>query len=245
MASPQILLPYNTNVGGLGYRGFVIRQLENEDSIWQQNKLPSIARIGRNLTLSADAADLLLESAEETTVDVPDDVLEVTEAAIEEDRQTKSDEPSLSGYTKCSQGYYTSDSDFSFWNGSSSHQLNNNCYNYAANSRTNTFAQPGRASGQMFSTISCADVGAAAVRDGWQSSCRSDNNLQTCLVIWPGMDYHWYRLCINNHWCHKAGQTPARNTDDSGQLITDPETCNRGPYTDFCGYYRGLGLTVS
>ena len=32
-------------------------------------------------------------------------------------------------------------------------------------------------------------------------------------------------------WCHKMGGTPARNTDDSGDYITDPRTADRGAYT--------------
>jgi hypothetical protein len=38
-------------------------------------------------------------------------------------------------------------------------------------------------------------------------------------------------------WSHKPGGTAARNTDNSGRVITNPETCNRGPYTQFCGYF--------
>lgn len=29
----------------------------------------------------------------------------------------------------------------------------------------------------------------------------------------------------------------ARNTDQSGHIITDPRTANRGPHTIFCGFY--------
>ena len=28
-----------------------------------------------------------------------------------------------------------------------------------------------------------------------------------------------------------------KRTDDSGKLITDPETCNRGSYTNFVGFF--------
>ncbi|MEQ8214119.1 MAG: hypothetical protein ABRQ35_09505, partial [Smithellaceae bacterium] len=34
-----------------------------------------------------------------------------------------------------------------FWNDGGTVQLNNNCYNYGNNKRTDTFAQPGRRSG--------------------------------------------------------------------------------------------------
>jgi len=55
-------------------------------------------------------------------------------------------------------------------------------------------------------------------------------------VIWPGVDYHWYRQDKVGCWSHKPGSTPARNTDNSGHAIADPRTCNRGSYTNFCTY---------
>lgn len=121
----------------------------------------------------------------------------------------------------------------------------NNCYNYASNRRTDTFAQPGRASGQMYGAINCAQVGAAAVRDG----ARQDPNCAPAsenprwymaLVIAPGpavVDFHWYRKCTEGFWGHKPGGTPAKNTDNSGRVILDPRTANRGPYTIFCGFF--------
>jgi hypothetical protein len=57
------------------------------------------------------------------------------------------------------------------------------------------------------------------------------------LVIDPGTDYHWYRKDKNGKWTHKPGGTAATNLDNSGNPITDPETANRGGYTDFCGYF--------
>jgi hypothetical protein len=39
-------------------------------------------------------------------------------------------------------------------------------------------------------------------------------------------------------WTHKPGQTAATNLDNSGNVITDPRTANRGVYTDFCGFFR-------
>jgi hypothetical protein len=56
------------------------------------------------------------------------------------------------------------------------------------------------------------------------------------LVIWPGVDYHWYRQDKVGCWSHKPGSTPARNTDNSGKPITDPKICDRGPYKNFCTY---------
>jgi hypothetical protein len=47
-----------------------------------------------------------------------------------------------------------------------SHQTENNCYNYANDVATDTFAQPGRGSGQKWSVDTCADINASAIRDG-------------------------------------------------------------------------------
>ena len=44
--------------------------------------------------------------------------------------------------------------------------LLNNCYNYANNRMTHTFAQPGRGAGIIYAGITGALVEAAAMRDG-------------------------------------------------------------------------------
>lgn len=129
------------------------------------------------------------------------------------------------------------------WNDGGGYQLNNNCYNYAMNRRTNTRAQPGRASGQQVTTMSCTAVRNAAIRDGLQPVSGIAGSLflnfkgYAALVVAPGYDYHWYRRDENDYWTHKPGQTRAVNRDNSGNLITDPQTADRGVYTDFCGYF--------
>ncbi|KRA75938.1 MULTISPECIES: LamG domain-containing protein [unclassified Lysobacter] len=126
------------------------------------------------------------------------------------------------------------------WNGGAA-IISNNCYNYANNKRTNTFAQPGRASGQTAVGMSCAVVHAAAVRDGLEPITDPyDPGYKTtvALVVAPGEDYHWYRRDAFGTWSHKPGQTAATNLDNSGSPIYDPEYADRGPYTDFCGYFR-------
>ena len=118
----------------------------------------------------------------------------------------------------------------------------NNCYNYANNHITNTFAQPGRAHGQQATTMACANVLKAAKADGLVTSANFSGTLAAgrgwyvALVIWPGADYHWYRQDKAGCWSHKPGSTAARNTDNSGHAISDPKTCNRGPYVNFCNY---------
>ena len=128
-----------------------------------------------------------------------------------------------------------------FWNTNSTVRLNNNCYNYANNKRTDTFAQPGRATGAGTSTMQCSNVGNGAVSDGLKAypTCATTGvpRYYVALVIAPGYDYHWYRYQSNGYYGHKPGQTNAINTDNSGVVITNPQTANRGIYTTFCGYY--------
>lgn len=128
----------------------------------------------------------------------------------------------------------------------------NNCYNYANNKITNTFAQPGRAHGQGTSTMACSNVQAAAQADGlvshpnFSDPLASGKGWYVALVIWPGVDYHWYRQDKNGCWSHKPGSTPVINTDNSGNTITDPRTCDRGNYTDFCMYMiTNSGVVIS
>lgn len=132
-----------------------------------------------------------------------------------------------------------------FWNNDATVRSRNNCYNYASNKRTNTFAQPGRGSGQIYTAITCPAVTLAALRDGLHRRfvCFPDAEKPrylVALVVAPGpgfVDFHWYRRNKEGFWSHKPGGTAARNVDNSGKIITDPATCNRGPYTQFCGYF--------
>ncbi|MBK9735344.1 MAG: hypothetical protein IPO92_10400 [Saprospiraceae bacterium] len=143
----------------------------------------------------------------------------------------------------------------SFWNSNTNVRQNNNCYNYGRNWKTNTFAQPGRFTGQTAATMSCAEVKAAALRDGLKERCvclpaSEQPRRLMALVIAPNRDYHWYRKQTNGYWGHKPGGTNARNVDNSNVVITNPETCDRGVgtplnYTDFCGYfYAGKSVRI-
>jgi len=143
-----------------------------------------------------------------------------------------------------------------FWNADPYVRANNNCYNYGRNWKTNTFAQPGRHSGATASSMSCSAVKTAAMNDGLVERCdclpKSEYPRRLmALVIAPGIDYHWYRKQTGGFWGHKPGGTAARNYDNSGVLITDPQTCDRGAgtylnYTDFCGFfYAGKSVIIS
>jgi hypothetical protein len=134
-----------------------------------------------------------------------------------------------------------------FWNNDPNVRSTNNCYNYASNWRTNTFAQPGRGCGQQYTAITCPEMTRASLCDGMHRrfDCFPDSEKPrylVALVVAPGpgfRDFHWFRKQSGEFWGHKPGGTAARNVDNSNILITNPETANRGPYTLFCGYFYG------
>jgi hypothetical protein len=131
-----------------------------------------------------------------------------------------------------------------WWNDASSggaRQYSNNCYNYATNYRTDTFAQPGLAAGQEYTQLACSSVRPAAIADDLIANPNADNHCPeeghlVALVVAPGIDFHWYRKGRNGYWTHKPGGTPVTNVDNSGHLIPDPRTADRGIYTDFCTF---------
>ncbi len=128
-----------------------------------------------------------------------------------------------------------------WWNDGGQRQWNNNCYNYSTNYRSDTFAQPGLASGAIYAALTCAAVRPAAINDdlidspGANNKCPKEGHL-FALVVGPGSDFHWYRKGRNGYWSHKPGGTQVTNRDNSNNLIPDPRTANRGPYTDFCTF---------
>jgi uncharacterized repeat protein (TIGR03803 family) len=121
----------------------------------------------------------------------------------------------------------------------------NNCYNYANNVRTDTYAQPGYASGTWCTNsdaycLSAATVYQYALNDGLLPSSKDaacpNGMTKVALFIWPSFDYHWYRQDANGLWTQKMDSEPATNLDNSDNIITDPETADRGGYTDLAGY---------
>ena len=125
-----------------------------------------------------------------------------------------------------------------FWN-TTSIRFSNNCYNYAVNFASNTVAQPGRGAGTMYTAFTCDAVWTAASADGVVAEITGIARV-VALAIWPGMDFHWWRLHPNGMWAHKLGLSTARNFDNSGSVIAGgltPASCDRQPYTEFCGYF--------
>lgn len=131
------------------------------------------------------------------------------------------------------------------WNDNGPIQLNNNCYNYGCDIPTGTYAQPGLAHGITLgpSDMACPPVTAGATADGLVPvGCGEGCGCSRCwhqvaLVIWPGRDYHWYRKDRDGRWSHKMGWTAATNLDNAGNVISDPQTADRGNYSVYCGCF--------
>lgn len=222
----------------LGYRGFTLREIGGDTG------KPTIASRGRPLlgghVAEAEVAEFLLRTAPVPIL--PDDIRKHVQDRIPDWRKLidlgKILKPLACPICKAADAPAYNPS---FWN-TPGVQPYNNCYNYANNQATNTFAQPGRAHGISLSSLQCGPVSTAAQADGLQSvpnfsaTRGPGQGWYVALVIWPNTDYHWYRQDKVGCWSHKPGQTAARNTDNSGNTIQDPQTCNRGPYTQFCGY---------
>lgn len=139
----------------------------------------------------------------------------------------------------------------SYWNDfpSGSIQMLNNCYNYAANRRTDTFAQPGDASGYPIQTSTGFAVDLALYQDGFErttsSGTSSESKLKIYCAIWPGTDFHFYRRYNNGMWSGKPGYDVATNLDHSGNTISDPSSADRGDYTSELGYYFVSSINVN
>lgn len=133
--------------------------------------------------------------------------------------------------------------DPAWWNDGGKVQSGNNCYNYAVDYRSDTYAQPGRASGAMYASMSAADVRLAALADALldappRNRCRGKGHLVAlCVSPW---DFHWYRKQRSGSWTHKPGPDPVTQLDEAGQPIADPRTADRGPYTQFVGFLTVL-----
>ncbi len=229
--------------------------------------LPSAFRIhGTTVGLGDNTEKWLAETSEKATSEVEDFLKSFTQEPGPDINTTPADKTApqdgvddatdKGSYRGCGANYYTG-TNFSFWNGA--YKTNNNCYNFAANYR-NTYgngnrATPGRRGGQPFTqftpSFTRSNLISALLRDGWRNACAGSRNLTIALVVMPrgptGPDFHFYRKVTGSGiWGHKPGLTPAKATDSSGKVITNPYTCDRRyrvnnrfypGYTDFYGYF--------
>jgi hypothetical protein len=261
---------------GLGYRGLIVRQIKTDDGAWDKAALagrvrfPNVFRLGRQKAKKDSAADWLVKTANRQGARVVDEVQEVVargvalvpalrgprdpSAAIDRKRVEEAkivvDVPLRPGtkihetWWACGSNYFSANANFF---NDPAHVTRNNCYCFASNHLADVrYALPGRRGGHPATSITCGGVISGLRADGWNDGCQP-NGLTIVMVIWPNVDYHFYRLVTGGPywwWGHKPGGTPARYTDDCGHPIYQyqgkgyaPNNICRGNYTDFCGYF--------
>lgn len=112
-----------------------------------------------------------------------------------------------------------------FWNDRGTVQNKNNCYNYAVNRRTDTFAIPGRAAGvtyfwpnEFFAAIEADGL----VEVGKNASCPAPlSKVATFAQLTAfGLNFHWARQDRDGSWSGKNSNDPAV------QYGADPEAAN-------------------
>lgn len=144
---------------------------------------------------------------------------------------------------------------------------NNNCYTYAINQHKNPYTkkpyikydhcQPGYLGGQGESVdynyrheqklLTRCNVLRMARRDlrklGYSMLKTTYEKYITNKDCWKVAlclakdDYHWYRQNANGTWSNKRGPSKVTNRDYDDKIIHNPETCDRGKYTTFVGFY--------
>jgi len=272
--SPTLFGAPGAGFDGLGFREVRVQRLDDDLdrptrvpdefalATIAATDLPASGRLAQSLVQAMlTSADIRLPAHQETplTPEIRDIVLEQLQRFLDKPPRSPKPPPAPRGNplrttvndSRCQTCQYeVSQFNPGFWNRPAV-QPHNNCYNYARNWRTDTFAQPGRAHGAQTFTMACANVTTAALADALHHRCdclpQSEYpRRHMALVIAPGIDYHWYREQRGGFWGHKPGHTPARNYDNSFNLVTNPETCDRGIYTNFCSYfYAGRSVVIS
>ena len=265
----------NTRLG-LGYRGLIVRRIKTDDGPWDKAMatkrvaFPNEFRLGLAPAQRNPAADWLVKTASRNQVRLSEAVRErvsrgvtlvpptrgprdpserIDRKQVEEDKvpvdvpynpRAKHHET----WWNCGSNYFSANA--SFFN-DPAHVGRNNCYCFASNHFAGVrYACPGQRAGRPATVMSCDNVIAGLRADGWVDGCQP-NSLTIVLVIWPGEDYHFYRLVTGAPywwWGHKPGGTPAKYTDDCGHPIYQylgkgyaPNNICRGDYTNFCGYF--------
>ncbi|MFB6524965.1 hypothetical protein [Streptomyces sp. NPDC056399] len=130
----------------------------------------------------------------------------------------------------------------------------NNCYAYAVAIRTDTFARPGRKHGyEIPATMLGFQVAVGLYKDGlsmYGFPCQPPGSSRFVVGLCTGTfstgvrDFHFYRYHLEGFWSHKRAGNAARKTDESGRLITDPTTCDRGIYTEWYGLFQSNALVT-
>lgn len=162
----------------LGYRGYLLRpQSQAALSAFASMGLDSEYRLfslavgvsEQEAQAHAEAQSWLTATAYTAGVLTEEPVLEEAQAVIEAIAASSDPDSPDSEVLACSY-FFTSSTDYSFWN-ASAHRRKNNCYNYASNWRTGTFAQPGRGSSYYPDLTKIGNLNEAAKRDGYKTAC--------------------------------------------------------------------------
>lgn len=253
-----VLTPTDSGYQGLGFRGVIIEP--TDDTVGARYDLPPVAKLAGGATaheakaqeiaerlitrvLGAGPADNIAfpHQFERTVLDLLAQVPTTDYDTVDDTSPGAPAPPAAAPAPSVTCTIELGAFNPGFWN-DPAHISKNNCYNYASNKRTDTFAQPGRGSGHQYTALTCPAVTTAALSDGLHHrfNCFPDTEKPrwfVALVVAPGFDYHWYRKQKEGFWGHKPGGTAARKTDNNGAVVNNPETCARAPYTDFCGYF--------
>lgn len=237
----------------LGYRGLVVEQVVDPDArLPREFEYGTDALRGRNLhhhVAESLTDERLLGPDGPIGRALPDRLVETLPALLRAARAAPRATVDAVDQPPATCGASAPNLELDWWNDggleSNSHQRNNNCYNYATNQRTDTFAQPGWGSGL---TLPDAGSGDTVRLYAWydnlydapaaNNTCTPEGHL-VALAFAPSLlepDYHWWRKDRSGYWSGKAGPSAASDRDHSGNLITDPRTCNRGVYTTFVGF---------
>lgn len=219
---------------GLGYRGFRLREAAPQEGGMIRDLAGSS---GEFIASGMPELEMRLLELARRILDLPGELFDTASVTLKEP-VTRLGDPKQTGCPPCNG--QTAPAFFpQWWNNDPVRRANNNCYNYANNLATNTFAQPGRATGRPITALSCPGVQPSAQSDGLLPAANfvlPTLGWYVALVIWPGRDYHWYRQDNTGCWSHKIGWSPVTPFDNNGRIITDPRTCARGNYTVFCTY---------
>ena len=261
---------------GLGYRGLIVRRIKTDDGPWdralagRRTPFANEFRLGLGQSKKDSAADWLVRSAGRQGVELNDDVRKVVSRGVAwvpqlrgprdpkervDRKRVPEDKVAVDApyaldaehhetWWACGSNLFSANA--SYFN-DPAHVTRNNCYCFASNHMPDIrYARPGRRGGHQATALTCGACIDGLHADGWKEGCEP-NALTIVMVMWPGNDYHFYRLVTGGPywwWGHKPGGTPAKYTDDCGHAIYQfqgqgyaPNNICRGPYTDFCGYF--------
>lgn len=204
------------------------------------------------VNVEGNVTDIRLNSA-------PENYIPSTEN--ENAEQTVPDVPSTQIIPRASALMPTGGGEYSYnptyWN-DDANVYRSNCYGYALNliatDTSDPYAgwlfQPGYKAGEEYTSLTKdaiidtveadMEVFGRTIRSSSYNETPGENEYKIALVI-ASNDYHWYRQDSSGYWSHKPGLTDITNKDASGNLITDPRTCNRdysyADYSTWGGYY--------